>query len=198
MIFGDTMVNYPNGKHAEIKKVVNYSRRGMSLEDDLNSTNKYYLLIDKAAIYKKPTPITITKVDYKKRSSAKITEAFFQIPSTTDYNGVYKGKYIDFEAKETHSKTSMPLQMIHAHQIEHMRRVIRYGGIAFLIARFSEMNETYFIKAQDLLAYIDESSKKSLPYSWFKEMGILIPYNYNCKVDYLEIIDSILEDKDGK
>ena len=83
------MINYPNGKKNSNEKTINYANRGMSLEDDLNDTNKYYLQNDIAAVYKKPTPITIVNVEYKSRSTAKITEAYFQVPSTTDYNGVY-------------------------------------------------------------------------------------------------------------
>lgn len=50
-----------------------------------------------------------------------INEAYFRTPSTTDYNGVYQGYYIDFEAKETKNKTSFPLNNIHDHQVEHMK-----------------------------------------------------------------------------
>ena len=82
------------GKH-------NTAHRGMNLEEDINLTNEYYLSHDIAVIHKKPTPIQIVKVSYPERSSAKIVEAYFRTPSTTDYNGIYKGKYIDFEAKET-------------------------------------------------------------------------------------------------
>ena len=82
-------------------KYQSHSNRGMVLENDLNATNEYYLLNNVAVIYKKPTPITINKVDYPSRKDAVIKEAHFKIPSTTDYNGIYKGKYIDFEAKET-------------------------------------------------------------------------------------------------
>ena len=42
-----------------------YSNRGMGLENDLNQANKYYLDNNIAVIYKKPTPITINKVNYK-------------------------------------------------------------------------------------------------------------------------------------
>ena len=49
------MINYPNRKSVNHSKVINYSRRGMSLEEDLNLTNKYYLEVDRAVIYKKPT-----------------------------------------------------------------------------------------------------------------------------------------------
>ena len=117
-------MNYPNGIKKENfqekkQKEINYKNRGMTLESELNSSNEYYREIDKAYIYKKPTPIKIVKVDYPSRDKAVIKEAYFTIPSTTDYNGIYKGKYIDFEAKETKSKSSFSLANIHPHQIKH-------------------------------------------------------------------------------
>ena len=51
-----------------------YSNRGMGLEQDINDSNNYYLVQDIAVVYKKPTPITINKVDYKSRSDAIIKE----------------------------------------------------------------------------------------------------------------------------
>ena len=109
-------------KHSLPKKL-SYSNRGKTLEDDLNETNQYYLAHGIAVIHKKPTPIQIVDVHYPKRSAAVIKEAYFKQASTTDYNGVYKGKYIDFEAKETKNCTSFPLKNFHDHQIEHMKHV---------------------------------------------------------------------------
>lgn len=186
-------VNYPNGAKTIQHKTISYSRRGMSLESDINATNKYYLENDIAAIYKKPTPVTIVNVDYKSRATAKITEAYFQVPSTTDYNGIYNGKYIDFEAKETHNRTAMPLSIIHPHQIEHLRRVIRYGGIGFLIVRFTQYDETYYVDAGKFIDYMNTLKAKSIKYEWFQKNGILIPYNYVIKVNYLKVIKDIYE-----
>ena len=102
MIQGENMINYPNGKkHKQSAIKTNTAGRGMTLENDLNTSNAYFLQENIANIHKKPTPIQIVNVDYPKRSAAKITEAYFKLQSTTDYNGVYKGKAIDFEAKET-------------------------------------------------------------------------------------------------
>ena len=139
-------MNYPNGikKNFKSSNFINYANRGMKLEDDLNITNNYYRDMDVAYIYKKPTPIKITKVNYPSRDKAMIKEAFFDTPSTTDYNGIYKGKYVDFEAKETNSLTSFPLNNIHKHQIIHLNNIARHGGIAFIIVRFTMLNETYF------------------------------------------------------
>ena len=124
------MVNYPNGKKkAYTSKPTSAGGRGMVLEKDINVTNMFYLSIDKAVIHKKPTPVTIVKVDYPARSAAKITEAYFKLPSTTDYNGIYRGKYVDFEAKECASHTSFPLKSLHAHQVQHLQNVINHGDL---------------------------------------------------------------------
>ena len=68
-----------------------FANRGMALENDINETNKYYREYDIALVYKKPTPIRITKTNYQ---NMRITDGFFECPSTLDYNGVYKGYYI--------------------------------------------------------------------------------------------------------
>ena len=91
-------IKYPNGiSTINTMQSKSYSSRGMRLENDINDSNKYYRELDKALIYKKPTPIQVVHVDYPKRQRAKITEAYYKTPSTTDYNGVYRGKYIDFK-----------------------------------------------------------------------------------------------------
>src|SRR5699024_7222639 len=95
----------PSQSNGTINSMVN---RGMSLEEDINITNQYYLDHQIGVIHKKPTPIQIVNVHYPKRSAAVITEGYFQKSSTTDYNGIYKGKHIDFEVKETKNKTLFP------------------------------------------------------------------------------------------
>ena len=184
-------MHYPTGVKITKKNDVNYGNRGMTLENDLNATNNYYLIHDIAVIHKKPTPITINKVDYKSRNDAVIKEARFKIPSTTDYNGIYKGKYIDFEAKETKNKTSFPLSNIHKHQIEHLKSIIKHGGIAFLIIRFISYNETYYLDAKDFLLFLKNNDRQSIPYDFFKKNGYIIPDKYNPRTDYIKIIDNL-------
>ena len=182
-------MNYPGGIKKNYSSLKSYGNRGMSLESDLNDTNAYYLNNDIAIIYKKPTPITINKVDYKSRRDAVITEAHFKIPSTTDYNGIYKGKYIDFEAKETRSTTSFPLANIHKHQISHLEKIYRHGGIGFIIVRFVKLNKTYLLYIEDLLDYVNSNNRESIPISYFEEKGYLIKEGIIPRLNYLEVID---------
>ena len=165
------MVNYPHkiGKKitrtsSNISQHIDFANRGMSFESAINESNAYYLAHGLAVIHKKPTPVQIVKVDYPKRSRAKIVEAYFRQASTTDYSGVFKGHYIDFEAKETRQKKSMPLKNFHAHQIEHMRQVVEQGGICFVLLHFSTLKETYLLPAIHLIHYYhSDQGTKSMP-----------------------------------
>lgn len=182
-------MNYPNGLTKKFNNNINYGNRGMNLEEDINISNQYYLDTDIAVIYKKPTPITINHVDYPNRMDAVITNAKFKIPSTTDYNGIYKGKYIDFEAKETANKTSFPLANIHTHQIEHLRKITKHGGIGFIIVRFSTLNRIFLLDAIELFNFIDNNSRKSIPLEYFISNGKEIKVTLRPRIDYLKYIN---------
>lgn len=193
-------MNYPNGiKKINIptteNKTIDYKNRGMTLETELNQSNEYYIETSKAFIYKKPTPIKIVKVDYPSRDKAVIKEAYFSTPSTTDYNGIYKGKYIDFEAKETKSKTAFALSNIHPHQIKHLENINNNNGIAFIIVRFTTLAETYLITATSFLNFINSNDKKSIPLEYFKENAYLIKDGYRPRIDYLKIVDILIGGK---
>ncbi len=186
-------INYPNNiKKERIIKNINYGNRGMTLESDINDTNNYYLINDIAVIYKKPTPIQVLETKDK-----KIVNAFYKEPSTTDYNGIYKGKYIDFEAKETTSKTCFPISNIHNHQIKHIERIINHNGIVFLIVRFTKLDETFLLFGEDFIEYMKLMNDKSISLDYFRKKGHKISFKLGPKVDYLEIIDK-MEDKYGK
>lgn len=192
-------MRYPGGvkrskpfiKQSNQGTINNMMNRGMSLEEDINVTNKFYLEMNRAIIHKKPTPIQIVNVHYPKRSAAVITEGYFQKSSTTDYNGIYKGKYIDFEVKETKNKTLFPLANIHSHQMEHMKQIHEHGGITFVIIRFTVHDENYFVPIDRLIPLWDNqvNGAKSITYEKVKEIGEHIPFSYQARVDYLTIID---------
>nr|WP_313891505.1 Holliday junction resolvase RecU [Psychrobacillus sp.] len=195
-------MHYPNGKVynpqpktlAVKKKNYSFSNRGKTLEDELSEANDYYLANDIAVIYKKPIPIQIVKVDYPNRSGAVIREAYYRTPSTTDFNGVYQGKYIDFEAKETENKTSFPLKNVHLHQVEHMRKVSIQHGISFLLVRFSAFDRYFYLPFEQLHVFWDRmqtGGRKSIALAEFEEHAIEITPKYAPRIDYLQIVNDL-------
>ena len=63
-------IRYPNGNPYKdgtqfspdaVSRPTIYGGRGMTLEEELNLSNQYYRSIDKAVVYKKPTPVQIVE-----------------------------------------------------------------------------------------------------------------------------------------
>ncbi|PIC71996.1 Holliday junction resolvase RecU [Sporosarcina sp. P18a] len=201
-------IRYPNGKKfnpsvsSAKKKTYDYSfsNRGKSLEDELNDTNEYYLAHGLAVIHKKPVPIQIVNVRYPARSAAVITEAYFRTPSTTDYNGVWNGLYVDFEAKETKNKTSLPLQNIHLHQVQHMKQVIDQSGLAFFIVNFTLLDRYFLLPFEEfypLWQRMEDGGRKSITLSEIEERSIEINTGFHPRLDYIQAVaDWIKRKKD--
>jgi len=188
------IINYPN-KKTVFKSVTSYKNRGMVLEDDLNVTNEYYRVYDIAVIYKKPIPIQVVDVYYPARNKAVIKEAYYKTPSTTDYNGIFQGRYLDFEAKETSSMTSFPLKNINHHQIEHLNAIEKHGGIAFMIIAFQKLGEAYLVSMTLLNKYYqNQNERKSIPYKIIKENSKLIVSGYKPRLDYLKAVKELFFD----
>ncbi len=169
------------------KKNIGYANRGMFLEHIINDANTYYLSKDIAVIYKKPTPIKILNVAYRSSKTTLIDKAVFSETSTLDYNGVYKGKYIEFDAKECKNSTSFPLSNIKPHQIEHIKNIMRHNGIVFLIIFMN--NKFYLLKGDSLISFIDNNDRKSIPYDYIEEKGYIIKEGYMPRIDYIKAID---------
>jgi recombination protein U len=195
-------IRYPNGKlytpikETETKKRKDYSfsNRGKTLEDEISDANEYYLAHEIAVIYKKPIPIQVVKVDYPSRSSAVIKEAYYRTPSTTDFNGVFEGKYIDFEAKETENRTAFPLKNVHLHQVEHMSKVAKQQGVSFLLVRFSAVDRYFYLPFDQLKQFWDRmlaGGRKSIALAEFEEQAIEIKPKYAPRIDYLKIVNDL-------
>lgn len=204
------MVKYPSGsmaafrKSAEIKKTrrsyhhrdnINFSDRGMTLEQQINESNKFYLEKEIAVVHKKPTPIQIVRVDYPKRSKAVIREAYFRQASTTDYNGVYHGYYLDFEAKETRNKTNFPLKNFHEHQIFHLQACLKQGGICFTIIGFTSLKRYFVTPASFVIFNWHDKQKSSLTLKEIEESSIEIKSGYRPTLPYLEAVDHFISDE---
>ncbi len=192
------MYNYPIKRAPYKAQKISVSNRGMQFEELINESNEQYLNRNIAVIYKKPTPVQIVTVDYPQRSKAKITEAYYKIPSTTDYNGIYRGYYIDFDAKQCNSTTSFPMSNIYQHQIDHLERIDQHGGIGFILVEFNRLNEIYLLEIKDLLEFNkrDKSGgRKSISIEEFREKSILIKESFPIRVPYLDAVDILIDKK---
>lgn len=170
-------------------KNISYKNRGMFLEHIINDTNTYYLSKDIAVIYKKPTPIKVLNISYRSKKTTLIDKAVFSETSTLDYNGLYKGKYVEFDAKECKNKTSFPLSNIKEHQLNHINNIIRHGGIAFLIIF---MNNKFFLyKGEDLMDFVNNNERKSIPYDEIEKKAYIIKEGYMPRIDYINVIDEV-------
>ena len=194
------MIKYPSGqgnnRNINESQTTNFGRRGMSLEKMINLSNKHYLNHGIAVVHKKPTPIQIVKVDYPNRSHARISEAYFRQPSTTDYNGVYQGYYLDFEAKETTRSSYLPLDNFHEHQVQHMQDCLRQNGICFVIVSFVKLNRFFILPASLVIKYWDKKSKngrKSIPVEVFSEEGFEFKPNTLPLIPYIEYVNQIIK-----
>lgn len=193
------MVNYPNGKKGQTpvvetstketkSTVFNAANRGMDFEHAVSLSCQYYDDNQIALLSKRPTPIKILKTDYK---HARITDAVFEKQSNTDYNGVYKGRYVDFECKETQSKTSLAFHNIPLHQIKHLKKVITHGGIAFFLIYFKFLNEVYLVDSKVIIEAYESSSRSSITYQDIKTKGYLVPQGYIPRLDFISIVDKV-------
>lgn len=201
-------IHYPSGQGprsvADLSKDIPaphqsiYAKRGMSLEKEINESNKYYLATHQAVVHKKPTPIQLVKVDYPKRSAAVVREAYFRRPSTTDYNGVYKGYYLDFDAKETRNRRSFPLKNFHQHQINHLHECLKQGGICFAFIKFTELDEVYLLPASFLYKRWQEKladKAASISLEDIRKQGVRVHYSLNPHLKYLPAVDQLIANR---
>lgn len=184
---GKTRKSPTKGKKFQLK--VAPGNRGIAFESQINDTNLYYQEKGLCLVTKRPTPINVVKVDYT--HGAIITQAYFEAQSTTDYNGVYKGRYLDFEAKSVRSKTSFPLSNIPPQQISHLKEVLAHGGIAFFLIRFELLKKTFLMEARYIIEFYEKRERASIPISAFDEHGVYIPETYRPVYDYLPVVERL-------
>ena len=164
--------------------------RGSALEELINRTNEMYAANSLALIQKVPTPITPINIDKQTRH---ITLAYFDQKSTVDYIGVVQGIPVCFDAKECHTDT-FPLQNIHKHQVEFMRRFEAQQGVAFFLIHYTKRDIFYYLTLRQLLIFwkrMKDGGRKSFRYEeldeeYFFSMGrggVFVPYLQLLQID---------------
>jgi recombination protein U len=167
--------------------------RGMAFESLINYTNKIYANKGIAVINKRPTPVKVLKL-----KGNRIINGFYEEKSTVDYDGVYKGRAIYFEAKSTKVNTRFDLKNIHKHQIDYMLQTQRAGAICFFLIEFAGTRDVYlasFDFIHHAVVNADRGGRKSIPVEDFQYYAVgLVESKNGVPLDYLSLVDKLIEE----
>lgn len=169
---------------------VSQANRGQAFEDLLNFTNLQYERAGVALIHKRPTPIKATKT-----KGSRVLAGYFEEKSTVDYDGVYRGRAIYFEAKSTRETTRFDLANISNHQIEHLEKAEKSGAVCFLLIEFTKTREVYFMPLATIRYYLLHAAnggRKSIPKDEFDVYGHSVEKSRRAAVDYLLLVDKLI------
>ncbi len=137
--------------------------KGLYLESVINYTLEKYSNDSLAYFYKIPLNSTLISVDNNILKS-KLTKNIF-----CDYIGIYKGAYIEFEAKET-ELDYFNLSNIKKSQFEKLEIVSKNSGVSFIVVYFHKYDKYYGLSWSSLLNF----NTKKISFDWFERNGFEI------------------------
>lgn len=168
-----------------------YANRGMAFELLLNNTCRMYKAANIGVFNKRPTPIKVIKTDKK----GNILKSAWSSKSTVDYDGVYKGRAVYFEAKSTKETTNFPLDKISRHQIDYLKDTLEHGAICFFLIEFRTDHVIYFVPISLVAEYYEamlyDGGRKSIPRKEFEERAYAVEQTNRAPVDYLLQVDKL-------
>ena len=165
-------------KTKEVKKSTSHVNRGMKFESLIQNKCEELKKNGVALINKVPTEIKMI------RNGARIVNAFAVEQSKfVDFVGIYKGKAIAIEAKETKNKTSFPFGNIKDTQIQFLNKWTELGGLGYYIIRFEENKKVFLVISEDMHKCMSTINRKSVPYNYCVESEDFIEIDYK-KLDF--------------
>lgn len=162
------------------------SNLGMALESLIDKANKKYRNAKIADIRKVPVKITVTE-DY-----GRMVKGRKETAEWVDYSGVYAGKAILFDAKETSNTSSFPLGNIKDHQYDILKSWHEKGAVTFLIVHF-RTQDTFYLLPFEVLQRAWEAAerggRKSIEYKTFEaECKEIKPGADGYTLPYLQVL----------
>lgn len=164
-------------------------KRGQSFEISINYTNKIYENKGRALINKRATPVKVLK-----SKGTRVLSGFYEEKSTVDYDGVYQGRSIVFEAKST-TKKRLPLDMISNHQVDYLNAAEKQGSISFLIVEMRATRDVFLVPNNMLQKYIKNAKsggRKSIPMGDLEVYAFLVEAKNGVPLDYLTVVDRLI------
>ncbi|MFA9459099.1 Holliday junction resolvase RecU [Halalkalibacter sp. AB-rgal2] len=165
-----------------------YGNRGMAFEHLINITNQQYISKGMAIINKRPTPVKVLKSQGK-----RVISGFFEEKSTVDYDGIYEGKSIVFEAKSTGEKR-FPLSMLSKHQYDYLELAHKNGAIAFLLVEIRPLHRVFLLPVETIRHYMEKAKKggrKSIPLDDLDVYTYEVNRGRGVALDYLAVVDKL-------
>jgi recombination protein U len=166
-------------------------KRGMAFENLLEYTNTIYANKGKAVISKRATPM---KIISKTRMPGQHI-CVFDKKSTVDYDGVYQGHSIQFEAKSTQEKR-FPLDMITKDQVAFLNKAEEQGAICFVLVELRALNTVFLVPNKMLQKYVKDAQsggRKSIPLDEMEVYAWLVESKNGYPLDYLSVVDKLIE-----
>lgn len=161
------------------RKHKGYANRGKQLELIIDKQNKLYINRNIAYVRKVPTNVRILRTHHNGTLSGHLMEGEF-----CDYVGVYKGRAVEFDAKQTKGK-SLPFGNIRDNQEAALKKVHELGGYAFIVVWFSELDRYFRLSWESYEHIKSNTTRKSLSLKHFEDYGHEIKAGKNGVLDYL-------------
>jgi recombination protein U len=76
---------------------------------------------------------------------------------------------------KSHKGKSIPLSCIRPKQVEGLLKAYLKGVEAGYVFNFRDVEETYYINANLINSFLTTNDRKSIPITWLREVGHLIP-----------------------
>lgn len=165
-------------------------KRGMPFEDLITLSNTIYENKRKAVINKRPTPM---KIIGKTKGGQHL--CVFSEKSTVDYDGVYQGRSIQFEAKTTKHKR-FDLKLLTNNQIKFLNQTEAQGAICFVLVEIRSLQSVFLVPNQMLRQYVkdaQENGRKSIPMDDLEIYAWLVNSKNGVPLAYLDVVDKLIE-----
>ena len=102
------------------------------------------------------------------------TAGFYGVSNPADYR-IYRKPYLFLFELKSHKGKSLPFSCIRDNQIQGMYKAHLTDGIyAGFIINFRDLEETYYLTVEEVVSYMKNADRKSIPVEYCRESGIRI------------------------
>lgn len=165
---------------------MNYN--GQAFEQMIDYSNEVYKRLNMAVVHKRPTPVKVTR-----SAGTKVLAGFFEKKSTVDYDGIYRGRRLDYEAKSIESLDRFDLKRVEDHQYTHLEQCYQHGSLTFVLIEFVKQRKVYLLPFETLKSYKEQARRGGKKSIRIEDMDI---HAYEVQpagvpVDYLPVVKKI-------